>query len=80
MGKAAKTKGMGPVTCWGINGHGCDASIPDTDDATMDKHGWGFLLAPDGGAPRNNDGSAGLGAYFACPIHRTDRDNDESKP
>lgn len=42
----------------------CKATIPDSEFETMQENGWGFVEAPDAGAP------SGLGMYYACPEHK----------
>ncbi len=57
------------VQCW-PEGHAtrypCENEIPDTDNATMNRFGWGFVFARDDGSP------TGEGAFYACPEHRDD--------
>lgn len=67
-------RGDGRVQCW-PEGHAtrfaCEETIPDTDNATMNRFGWGFVWARD-------DGSAsGVGPFYACPHHRSDITEDE---
>lgn len=58
---AAKQKPI-PMTCWG---DGCEARIPDSSDEAMRAAGWGFMYARDDFSP------TGMGAYFACPDHKS---------
>lgn len=50
----------------------CHASIPDSEYETMEKHGWGFVEAPDSGAPEGPRGEVGLGYFYACPDCKQD--------
>lgn len=61
------------VQCW-PEGHGtrnaCENEIPDVDNATLSRFGWGFVFARDDGSP------TGEGAFYACPEHRSDLTED----
>jgi hypothetical protein len=62
------------VQCW-PEGHAtrcpCENEIPDTDNATMNRFGWGFVYARDDGS------TTGEGAFYACPEHRSDCTEEE---
>ena len=73
--ETADHKSETTVQCWpsgtATRSYECDEEIPNVDDETMTRFGWGFCEAHDAGAP------SGLGFFYACPNHRTDCDEEE---